>query len=144
MARFSEKEREREITVFGEKTRFKGVLKFSEELHIAGTFEGSIDAQGALVIRKGANCTADYVRAASIVVEGAIKGDLTAGDRIEMKTGSSVRGNVSASKLKIADGVNFEGSVEMIRNNGEIDLFSTRADVLKGSLGSTERAQNNG
>ncbi len=134
MSRFTEKEKETEVTVFGEKTRFKGTLKFTEELHIAGSFEGSIDAQGALVIRKGAAVTTDFVRAASIVVEGAVKGDLTAGDRIEMKTGSSVKGNVSSSRLRIADGVAFEGSVEMIRSVGDVDLFSSRTDALKQSL----------
>lgn len=134
MARYTEKEKEQEITVFGEKTRFRGVLRFSEELHIAGSFDGTIDAQGALVIRKGATCTADFVKAASIVVEGAVSGDLTAGERIEMRPGSSVRGNVTASRLRIADGVSFEGAVEMIRSTSDVDLFSTRSDVLKKQL----------
>jgi cytoskeletal protein CcmA (bactofilin family) len=134
MARFSGKEKERDVTVFGEKTRFCGSLKFTEELHIAGSFEGTIDAIGALVIRKGATCSADYVKAASIVVDGVVNGPMTAGDRIEMRAGSVVHGNVSASRLRIADGVTFDGSVEMIRNNNEIDLFSTRSDVLKQQL----------
>jgi len=51
-----------------------------------------------------------------------------------MRTGSIVRGNITASRLRIADGVSFEGAVEMIRNNTEIDLFSTRADVLKDQI----------
>lgn len=134
MARFTEKEKEREVTVFGEKTRFRGALKFSEELHIAGSFEGTIDATGALVIRKGAKCSADRVKAASIIVDGVVNGPMTAGDRIEMRSGSVVHGNVTASRLRIADGVTFDGSVEMIRNNGDIDLFSTRSDVLKQQL----------
>lgn len=134
MARYTEKEKERDITVFGEKTKFNGVLRFTEELHIAGTFDGTIDAQGALVIKKGAVCRADYIKAASIVLEGAVQGDLTAGDRIEMRSGSSVRGNITASRLRIAEGVSFEGSVEMIRTNSDIDLFSTRSDVLKNQI----------
>ncbi len=134
MARFIEKEKERDITVFGVKTKFRGVLKFSEELHIAGSFDGTIDAQGALVIKKGASCTADYIKAASIILEGSVQGNLTAGDRIEMRTGSIVRGNITASRLRIADGVSFEGSVEMIRNNPDIDLFSTRSEVLKNQI----------
>jgi cytoskeletal protein CcmA (bactofilin family) len=134
MARFAEKEKERDITVFGEKTRFNGTLKFTEELHIAGSFEGTIDAQGALVICKGATCNARYVKAASIIVEGSIQGPLTAGDRIEMRTGSTVHGDITASRLRIADGVMFDGSVEMIRANNDIDLFSTRTDVLKDQI----------
>ncbi len=134
MARFSERERERDVTVFGEETRFEGVLRFTEELHIAGTFDGTIDAQGTLVVKKGAVCKADYIKAASIIVEGSVTGDVTAGDRIEMRSGSSVRGNITASRLKIADGVSFEGSVEMIRSTGKIDVFAGRGEVLKDSL----------
>lgn len=135
MARYKEKVKERDLTILGEKTRFNGILKFSEDLQIAGKFEGTIDATGNLVVRKGATCNADFIRAASIVVEGIVQGDLTAGDRVDMHAGSSVRGNVTASRLKIADGVSFEGSVEMIRANQDgFDLFSTRSDILKGQL----------
>lgn len=138
MARYTGKEKERDITVFGEKTRFNGVLKFTEELHIAGSFEGTIDAVGALVICKGASCKAEYIKAASIIVDGVVQGPMTAGDRIEMRSGSKVQGDVTASRLRIADGVTFEGSVEMIRANNEIDLFSTRTDVLKQQFRSDE------
>jgi len=135
MARYKEKAKERDLTILGEKTRFAGVLKFTEDLHIAGKFEGTIEAEGNLVVRKGATCIADTIRAASIVVEGLVHGDLTAGDRVDMHAGSSVRGNVTASRLKIADGVNFEGSVEMIRANQDgFDLFSARSDILKSQL----------
>ncbi|HNY22809.1 MAG TPA: polymer-forming cytoskeletal protein [Treponemataceae bacterium] len=131
----NEEAHERSVTVFGEKTKFRGVLRFSEELHIAGSFDGTIDAQGALVVKKGATCKADYIKAAFIVIDGNVHGDLTAGDRIEMRSGSSVSGNITASRLRIADGVAFEGNVEMIRANPEIDLFSTRTELLKDQLG---------
>lgn len=135
MARYKEKVKERDLTILGEKTRFHGILKFSEDLQIAGKFDGTINATGNLVVRKGASCTADYIRAASIVVEGTVQGDMTAGDRVDMHAGSTVRGNVTASRLKIADGVSFEGSVEMIRASQEgFDLFSSRSDFLKSQL----------
>ena len=138
MARFTEKEKEQIITVFGEKTKFNGNLKFTEELHIAGSFTGTIDAQGALVLKKGSTCDTVFIKAASIIVEGVVQGPMTAGDRIEMRTGSVVKGDISASRLRIADGVTFEGSVEMIRTNTDIDLFSTRTDVLKAQIRSEE------
>jgi len=138
MARYNDTEKERDITVFGPQTKFNGTLSFTEELHIAGTFKGSIDARGELVIKKGANCETDHVRAASIIVEGSIQGDLTAADRLEMKSGSKVRGNISASRLKIADGVSFEGSVEMLRQTVDVDVFSARPDILKESLSTAQ------
>ena len=133
MARLRD-EKEHSLTVLGEKTSFKGVLKFSDELHIAGKFEGAITAKGTLVIKKKAQCVVDYISAASIVVEGSVHGNMTAGDRIELRTGCSVAGNMTTSRLRIADGVSFEGDVEMIRTNSDIDLFSSRPEILKKSV----------
>ena len=59
---------------------------------------------------------------------------MTAGDRIELRTGCSVAGNMTTSRLRIADGVSFEGDVEMIRTNSDIDLFSSRPEILKKSV----------
>lgn len=134
MARFLDKEKERSVTVFGKNTTFHGVLKFSEELQIAGKFEGSIESDGELVIKKGSSCTVDHIRAKSITVEGAVSGDINAGDRLEMKSGSSVKGNISAARLRIADGVSFEGSVEMVSSNEPVDIFTMRSDLLKARL----------
>lgn len=73
-------------------------------------------------------------------MEGTVAGDLSATDRIEMKTGSTVKGNLSASRLRIADGVSFEGSVEMVTSKDPIDIFTMRSDLLKQRLqnGDTE------
>ncbi len=138
MARFLEKDKERNVTVFGKNTKFRGVLTFAEELQIAGIFEGSIESGGVLVIRKGAACTVDHMNAGSITVEGAITGDLAATDRIEMKSGSVIKGNVSASRLRIADGVSFEGSVEMVTSDDPVDIFTMRSDLLKTRLQSPD------
>jgi cytoskeletal protein CcmA (bactofilin family) len=51
-----------------------------------------------------------------------------------MKTGSTVKGNVSALRLRIADGVSFEGSVEMVTTDDPVDIFTMRTDLLKTRL----------
>ena len=129
-------DKEKKLTVLGKETVFDGLLKFTEDLHIQGVFSGAIDAQGFLLIEKGAVCRTQYIRAASIIVEGTVYGSLTAADKIEMKTGSVVHGNVRAARIKIADGVSFEGSVQMIRDASAVDtnLFSAHPDQLKQKL----------
>ena len=39
-------DKEKKLTVLGKETVFDGFLKFTEDLHIQGTFSGAIDAQG--------------------------------------------------------------------------------------------------
>jgi len=129
-------DREKKLTVLGKETVFDGLLKFSEDLHIQGRFSGAIDAQGFLLIEKGAVCKTQYIRAASIIIEGTVYGSLTAADKIEMRAGSVVHGNVRAARIKIADDVSFEGAVEMIRDTAALDnnLFSMSPDQIKQKL----------
>ena len=129
-------DKEKKLTVLGKETVFDGFLKFTEDLHIQGSFSGAIDAQGFLLIEKDAVCKTQYIRAASITIEGTVYGSLTAADKIEMRTGSVVHGDVRAARIKIADGVSFEGAVHMIRDTSGIDtqLFSMHPDQLKQKL----------
>ncbi|WP_315449790.1 polymer-forming cytoskeletal protein, partial [uncultured Treponema sp.] len=92
-------DKEKKLTVLGKETVFDGFLKFSEDLHIQGTFSGAIDAQGFLLIEKGAVCKTQYIRAASIVIEGTVYGSLMAADKIVMKVGSVVHGDVHAARI---------------------------------------------
>ena len=129
-------DKEKKLTVLGKETVFDGFLKFTEDLHIQGSFSGAIDAQGFLLIEKGAVCKTQYIRAASIIIEGTVYGSLTAADKIEMRTGSIVHGDVRAARIKIADGVSFEGAVQMIRDNAGVEgnLFSMHPEQLKQKL----------
>lgn len=134
MARSIEKEKERNLTILGVKTKFQGIISFTDELHIAGHFDGTIEAQGALVIKKTAVCKSDHIKAATIIVEGQVQADMNAGDRIDLRTGSSIKGNLVASRLRIGDGVSFEGSVEMIRSDASFDIFLQDQNSLKEQL----------
>ena len=129
-------DKEKKLTVLGKETVFDGFLKFTEDLHIQGSFSGAIDAQGFLLIEKGAVCRTQYIRAASIIIEGTVYGSVTAADKIELRTGSMVRGDVRAARIKIADGVSFEGAVHMIQDTAgaENSLFSLQPDQLKQKL----------
>ncbi|MEL3909274.1 MAG: polymer-forming cytoskeletal protein [Treponemataceae bacterium] len=133
--------RDKNLTVLGTETVFSGHLKFSDSLKIEGKFSGSIDGQGDLIIEKGANCETDFVRAYSVLVKGGLSGDLTAFDSVELANGSKMSGNITASKLKIADVVDFEGNVKMIRDNVSVDsdFFSMTANDIKTQVGRNKK-----
>ncbi len=124
------------LTVLGKETVFDGVLQFTDSLKIDGKFIGAIDSQGFLEISKTAECRVQYVKAASIEVEGSVVGSLTAADKIDLKTGCFVKGDITAGRIRIADKVSFEGAVRMIRNKNfaENNLFSIKSDQLKEQL----------
>jgi cytoskeletal protein CcmA (bactofilin family) len=114
-------------TTLGKETSFSGTLRFKESLRIKGRFEGEIDSLGRLVIDSEAIVNARRIRASSVVVGGVVHGDIEAADRLEMLPSAKVYGNVRTSKLRIADGVVFEGKCEMIRDPSSFDPFASPA-----------------
>ena len=111
-------------TTFGPETGFSGTLRFSDSLRIKGSFEGEIDATGRLYIDAEATVIARRIVATSVVIGGTVRGDIDALDRIEMLPSAKVYGNVRTARLRIADGVVFEGSCEMIRNPESFSPFA--------------------
>jgi cytoskeletal protein CcmA (bactofilin family) len=103
-------------TTLGAETSLSGILRFSDSLRIRGRFQGEIDATGRLYIDPEAVVDARRIRATSVVVGGTVHGDIEAADRVEMSASAKVYGNVKTARLRIADGVIFEGACEMIRD----------------------------
>ncbi len=121
---------ERIATTLGRETDFNGVMRFKDSLKIDGTFTGEIVSSGFLYVEQGATITAN-IRVGSVVVGGTIKGNIEATEKLEMLSTGKVYGNIRTAKLKIADGVVFEGKCEMIRNPQAINVFSGPVEQLK-------------
>lgn len=121
---------EKITTTLGKETNFQGVLKFRESLKIDGKFEGEIVSPGYLVVENGAVVTAN-IKVGSIVIGGIVRGNIEASEKLEMLATGQVFGNIRTAKLKIADGVVFEGKCEMIKSPEGVDIFSAPVDQLK-------------
>jgi cytoskeletal protein CcmA (bactofilin family) len=117
----------------GPQTWLKGKLKFSTSVRISGKFEGEIESTGFLYVEHNAEVRAD-IKAKFIVVGGIVHGNIEAYEKIEMLPTGRIYGNVRAAKLKIADGVVFEGKCEMIKRGDQVDVFSAPIQQLKKTI----------
>jgi len=126
-------EKEKNTTVLGKETAFSGLMKFTDNLTIEGSFTGSVDAKGVLYIAKTAVCKVEYIKAASITVEGQVYGTLNAIGDVDLRSRSVVQGDIVASRLKIADDVSFDGVIHMTGNDSlpSNDMFSLDVSQLK-------------
>ena len=97
-------------TIIGPDASFKGELSFEKGLRLMGKFEGKINTPGRLHIAREARMQAD-VDGGAIVVEGEVKGNLTANDRIELKQSARLEGDIRATKLTVDEGAVFSGHV---------------------------------
>ena len=121
------KEGEKVETTFSSTTSFSGVLKFDSSLKVEGKFKGKIISKGHLIIGENAKVNAN-IKAQSIIIAGEVRGDVEASDRLEMLPTGKLYGNIKTKKLKMADGVVFEGSCQMLETIGRTES-STRSPV---------------
>jgi cytoskeletal protein CcmA (bactofilin family) len=123
-----------QVVVLGEHTNFNGFLRFKETLRIQGKFKGTIEATGALIVDKGAVVEANHISVVSLTVFGTVIGAVRAVDKIDMLSGAEVRGDLTAARLRIADGVLFEGQCSMTGVDKDVEIFSRPTEEIKAEL----------
>jgi cytoskeletal protein CcmA (bactofilin family) len=97
----------------GKSVVIKGELSASEDLTLQGQMEGSISLPDhTLTIAPHADIRA-AITATSVVIKGAVTGNVTARQRVEIQTTGSVTGDVASPRLAIADGGWLCGKVQM-------------------------------
>ena len=90
---------------------------------------------GVLFVEEGAHVVAD-IKAHTVIIAGQVEGDVVAKDKVEMLETCRLVGNVKTQKLRISDGVSFEGKCEMIKDPDTVDIFSAPVDTLKKTVSS--------
>lgn len=100
-------------TLIASSTAIKGDILFSGRLHVDGKVDGAIRGDGAqamLTLSEHAVVTGE-VQAPHIVVNGAITGDVTASERLELASNARVEGNVYYKLLEMSAGAQINGKM---------------------------------
>jgi len=129
-----EKKKNSVVVTLGKQTSFNGTLKFSETLRVQGTVRGTIEATGALIVDKEAVVDAGNISVTSLTVYGTVIGNINAVEKVDMMNGAQVRGDITTARLRIADGVLFEGKCNMTGTDKEVEIFSRPAAEIKAEL----------
>ena len=93
----------------------KGTLKFAGELTFDGKLDGDINSDGVLNLGDNAVIKGN-LSINSVVLRGKINGNVTAKERIEIKTKTELFGDIRSPKLVIEEGVTFVGKSEVNPN----------------------------
>jgi cytoskeletal protein CcmA (bactofilin family) len=93
----------------------KGNLKFSGELTFEGKLDGEIQTDGALILGDSAVINGN-INAQTVVVRGKVNGNITAKEKIDIKSKTELFGDIRAAKLAIEEGVTFVGKTEVNPN----------------------------
>jgi cytoskeletal protein CcmA (bactofilin family) len=105
----------REVVNIGKSVVIKGELSGSEDLTVEGQVEGKIELKdNVLTIGPNGKIKAQ-VFAKALIVQGEVNGNITATEKVEIRDGGSVDGDILSPRVAIADGAHFRGSVDMQR-----------------------------
>ena len=101
-------------TLIGAKTRINGDVEFVGGLHldgyINGNVKGEMDGRTTLSVSEQ-GCIEGSVVVTNIVLNGIVKGDIEAGDRVEMGPKARVLGSVHYTTIETAVGAQINGKL---------------------------------
>jgi cytoskeletal protein CcmA (bactofilin family) len=111
----------------GQSIQIKGELTGNEDLTIEGKVDGKILLKDHnLTIGANGRIRAD-IHAKTVVVVGEVIGNITADDKVEVAESGSMKGDIVAPRVVLADGARFKGSIDM----------ETKPQALPADLGRT-------
>lgn len=107
----------REVTeqvdsILGSGVAWQGTLTGTGGIRIDGAFDGEIALRGLVVIGEQGRVTCKHIRAATVIVAGSVKGDLTAG-RVEIARTGRVWGDVVTTSFSTEEGAFLRGKITM-------------------------------
>jgi cytoskeletal protein CcmA (bactofilin family) len=106
---------DKDMVHIGKSVIIKGELAGSEDLTIEGHVEGKIELKDHILTIGPNGKIKAQVFAKSVIVQGEVNGNVTATDKVDIRDGGSVDGDIVSPRVAIAEGAHFRGSVDMQR-----------------------------
>ena len=111
-------------TIIGESILISGSLNGDEDLTVRGRVEGTLTLTKTLVVEPTGVVKAE-VQVKNCVIAGAIVGNVTATESVEITKEGRMVGDIAAPRVIIVDGASFRGRIDM----GEVDVEAGRHEA---------------
>jgi cytoskeletal protein CcmA (bactofilin family) len=101
-------------TLIGLKTRINGDVEFTGGLHLDGYINGNVKGdsnQRTFLSVSEHGCVEGSVIAPNVILNGIVKGDIDAADRVELGAKARVLGNVHYTIIETAVGAQINGKL---------------------------------
>jgi cytoskeletal protein CcmA (bactofilin family) len=105
-------------TVLGANTAIEGVLRSSSNVRLDGTFTGTLEINGNVLVGETAKINAD-IKAKNISVAGAVRGNIT-GKKVQLLRTGRIWGDIHAQALTTEEGAFIDGKITMIGKEEEM------------------------
>ena len=113
------------IVHIGQSVYIKGELSGNEDLTIEGKVDGKITLKDHhLTIGANGRIMAE-IHAKTVLVVGEVVGNVIADDKVEVASNGSMKGDIVAPRVVLADGARFKGTVDMERKGAPTQPSAT-------------------
>ena len=99
-------------TIIAEDVEVTGTIKCASNIQIDGKLNGDLNCVGNALIGNTATIKGN-ISVDCVTVLGQINGNITAKDKIDLKSSANITGDIRSRRLTIEDGVTFVGKSEV-------------------------------
>jgi cytoskeletal protein CcmA (bactofilin family) len=100
--------------LIGETMRIKGDIFTQDEIRVDGEVEGKMESHNRLTVGPTGKADAS-IKAVEVIIAGTVKGNVEAGQRIVLRKGANLVGDVKTAGIVIEDGAYFRGGIDIAR-----------------------------
>lgn len=113
-------------SIISEDCSFTGSFAGASDLIVLGTMIGDCKLESTVIIEKMGRWQGS-VQARNVVINGVVKGDVTARERLEVGAQARIEGSVTAGSLAIATGANIDGETNITGQSAVTQFKDRRA-----------------
>lgn len=124
-------------TVLGASSILTGDLKCQGNLRLDGTFEGTLQIEGNVLVGETAKITAD-INAKNVSIAGAVRGNV-GGKKVQLLRTARVWGDISATAISTEEGAFIDGKIMMLTHEAA-HFFDPVTPSPDGEQGTSEQA----
>jgi len=99
-------------SIVGEDTHIKGEFSTKGSVRIGGFFEGTLSAQGDVIVGEGSKVQGN-VTGARVIVSGDVDGNIIANGGLEVTKTGKVFGDITCDKIIVDEGAVYKGKVNL-------------------------------
>ena len=109
--------------------RIDGELKSNGNIRIDGIVSGKVQTSQDLMVGPSAQIDADLI-ANNAMIAGVVKGNVTVRNALTVASTGRILGNISCSRISIADGALFVGNCRM-QENKQREIVEVEEEIVE-------------
>ena len=103
----------RKVSIFGNAIQLEGIVRGEDDVMLNGKLRGKIELPKNTVTVGLEGYLEGDVLAEVVTIEGVVKGNIKASERVILRRSAQILGNISCEKIIVEEGARVNGAIDM-------------------------------